>query len=50
MYLTYRPAVRPEEHPASRVRRLERPHGHEHHQQREEGDQMARTANQLSSG
>ena len=39
-----RPAVRPEEHQATRLRRPQRPDGHEHHQQGEEGNQVARTA------
>ena len=44
MYLANRPAVRPEEHPATRLRRPQRADGHEHHQQREEGNQVARIA------
>ncbi len=50
MHITDRPAIRSEEHPSSRVRRPQRVDGHEHHQQGEEGNQVARTANQLRSG
>ena len=50
MHIPDRPAIRPEEHPSSRVRRPQRLDGHEHHQQGEEGDQVARTANKLRSG
>ena len=43
-------AVRPEEHPAPRLRRPQRPHGHEHHQQGEERDALAWTTHQFRSG
>ena len=42
--------LRPEEHTAARLRCLERAHGHEHHLQGEEGDQVDRPAHQLGSG
>ena len=50
MLVADRPAVRPEEHPEARLRRPQRPHGHEHHLQREEGDQVAWVAHQLGTG
>lgn len=42
--------VRPEEHSTACVRRTQRANGHEHHFQREEGDQMARVAYQFPAG
>ncbi len=42
--------VRPEEHPATGLRRAQRPDGHEHHLQRQEGDQMDGVPHQLGAG
>ena len=42
--------VRPEEHPATGVRRAQCPHGDEHHLEGEEGDPLDWAADQLGSG
>lgn len=41
--------VRPEEHPTTCVRRTKCTHGHEHHLEREERNQMDRPSHQLST-
>lgn len=48
--LTFTARLWPEKHSTAGVRRTERAHGHEHHLQREEGDQMDRSPDQLGPG
>lgn len=45
-----RSVVRPEKHTAKGLRRTERPDGDEHHLEREEGDQVDRTADEQRPG